>query len=397
MHDTFLKAIPLLLKIEEAGFEAYFVGGSVRDFLLEKEISDVDIATSATPNEVKGIFQKTADVGIEHGTIVVLYNGIPYEVTTFRSEAEYIDFRRPSEVQFIRSLTEDLKRRDFTMNAIALDSRGNFFDPFKGRQAIVDKVIQTVGKAEDRFQEDALRMMRAVRFYSQLGFKIEDTTYEALRNSASLLQKISVERKLAEFEKLLAGKNRKKALLVLEDTNLLTYLPGLDKYKDTIKRFAAYELNHLSVEEMWGLMVNEMNIKNPDQFLKAWKLSSKKIKKILQLSYWLTNRKASGWTKKTIYEAGKELLESTEKIFNVQQDHEIRENIDLLLSTYHELPIKQRSELQVTGTDLQEWFQRTPGPWIKEKLEYIESAILYREVENGKESIKEWLLRCNQN
>lgn len=139
MNEAFLMAVPVLKDIEAAGYEAYFVGGSVRDHILGKEIADVDIATSAAPEEVKTIFSRTLDVGIEHGTVVVLYNGIPYEITTFRTEAEYLDFRRPSEVQFIRSLEEDLKRRDFTMNAIAMDKEGRLIDPFNGRGAIEEK------------------------------------------------------------------------------------------------------------------------------------------------------------------------------------------------------------------------------------------------------------------
>lgn len=136
MKEPFLSAVPLLTEIEHAGYEAYFVGGAVRDLLLDREIADVDIATSATPEEIKAIFPKTIDVGIEHGTIVVLFKGRTFEVTTFRAESEYEDYRRPSGVQFIRSLEEDLKRRDFTMNAIAMDKSGQLFDPFHGKQAI---------------------------------------------------------------------------------------------------------------------------------------------------------------------------------------------------------------------------------------------------------------------
>jgi len=134
MHQVFLKAVPILEKIEKAGYEAYFVGGSVRDYLLGKDIDDVDIATSALPEEVKAIFPKTVDVGIEHGTILVLYKGTAYEVTTFRTDGEYKDFRHPERVTFIRSLHEDLKRRDFTMNAIAMDKRGKSLIPLTGNK-----------------------------------------------------------------------------------------------------------------------------------------------------------------------------------------------------------------------------------------------------------------------
>ncbi|MFL6556270.1 MAG: CCA tRNA nucleotidyltransferase, partial [Bacillus sp. (in: firmicutes)] len=215
MKEPFLSASPVLKRIEDAGYEAYFVGGSVRDFLLKREINDVDIATSATPAEVKRIFSRTVDIGIEHGTVLVLFNNESYEITTFRTESEYQDFRRPKEVSFIRSLHEDLKRRDFTMNAIAMDRNNKLIDPFNGYSAIKEKIIQTVGSASARFQEDALRMMRAVRFVSQLSFHIESGTVEALANLVHLLDKIAVERKKAEFEKLLIGINKKNALKIL--------------------------------------------------------------------------------------------------------------------------------------------------------------------------------------
>src|SRR3954463_7544519 len=160
MNEPFLSAIPIIKQLETSGFQAYFVGGSVRDYLLNRSICDVDIATSATPNEVKEIFSRTVDIGIEHGTVLVLFEDKSYEITTFRTEGEYQDYRRPKEVSFIRNLNDDLKRRDFTMNAIAMDLNGKIIDPYNGAAAIQNKVIETVGSANERFQEDALRIMR---------------------------------------------------------------------------------------------------------------------------------------------------------------------------------------------------------------------------------------------
>lgn len=397
MNEPFLSAIPLLKKIEDAGFEAFFVGGSVRDLLLGKSISDVDIATSATPQEMKAIFQKTIDVGIEHGTIIVLYNGIPYEVTTFRSEAEYVDYRKPKEVQFIRSLETDLERRDFTMNAIAMDTEGQFIDPFDGRKAINDKIIKTVGKAEERFSEDALRMMRALRFYSQLGFIIEENTYRALRSSCHLLEHISVERKLAEFEKLLIGKNRTNALSMLVETHLHEYLPGLSLCQEGLKNVAFLDCKELQLEEMWGLLLNqfEVNYVDSTRFLKAWKMPMKKIKHISSILRWLEYRSENEWTDITLYHATIQIAVSTEKLVNVLQQHNVNRNISELMESYERLPIKQRSRLEVSGNDLQAWFQKKPGPWIKEAIEIIEAAVIKKELANEKDKIREWLFRCN--
>lgn len=398
MKEPFLSAVLLLTKIEEEGYEAYFVGGSVRDLLLGREITDVDIATSATPQEIQAIFPKTIAVGAEHGTIVVLFSGKTYEVTTFRTEAEYEDCRRPSEVQFIRSLEEDLKRRDFTMNAIAMDKAGRFIDPFHGKQAIENRVIQTVGKAEERFSEDALRMMRAVRFYSQLHFKIESSTKDALIQYAHLLKHISTERKLAEFEKLLVGINRRNALKVLHETGLYTYLPGMAPYSEGLIQMIKYDSISLGIEEMWVLLIYQFRIYGTDinSFLKTWKLPVKKIKKIVQIVNWLTIRLKTDWTVESLYEAGADTIFSTERIYNLLHNQKVDRRINHLLERYEALPIKQRSELEVTGNDIQEWFQKKQGPWIKEILEMIEKAVIHQKVSNHKQLIREWLIECNQ-
>ncbi len=164
LPSEFQKALPILEKIKAAGFEAYFVGGSVRDALLNRPIHDVDIASSSYPEETKQIFERTVDIGIEHGTVLVLENGGEYEVTTFRTEDVYVDYRRPSSVSFVRSLEEDLKRRDFTVNAFALNENAEIIDKFDGLADLDNRVLRAVGKAEERFNEDALRIMRGLTF-----------------------------------------------------------------------------------------------------------------------------------------------------------------------------------------------------------------------------------------
>ena len=177
----FVSALPVLQTLKEAGHEAVFVGGSVRDLVLGKEISDVDIATSATPEEVKSLFSHTVDVGIEHGTVLVLHHHDSYEVTTFRTEGTYQDFRHPDSVTFVRSLEEDLMRRDFTINALAVNDKEEIVDYFGGIEDLEREIIRCVGNPLERFNEDALRMMRAVRFAGQLGFSIESDTFNAIR------------------------------------------------------------------------------------------------------------------------------------------------------------------------------------------------------------------------
>ena len=157
----FEDAKPIIKKIKEQGFEAYFVGGSVRDYLMNKDIHDIDITTSATPDEIESIFPKTVPIGKEHGTINVLFNNSSYEITTFRTEEEYVNHRKPNGVVFVRDLYEDVKRRDFTINAIAMDEEYTIIDYFNGKADIKAENIKTVGNAEERFEEDALRIIRA--------------------------------------------------------------------------------------------------------------------------------------------------------------------------------------------------------------------------------------------
>src|SRR5699024_675608 len=163
MINQLKNAIPILRTIESYGHEAYFVGGCVRDVIRKQTIKDIDIATSALPEEIQVIFSKVIPVGIDHGTVIVRYQGNSYEVTTFRDEGEYSDKRHPDEVTFIRDLKQDLARRDFTMNALAMDKDGNIIDPYGGKEDIEDNMIRTVGNARHRFNEDALRMLRAIR------------------------------------------------------------------------------------------------------------------------------------------------------------------------------------------------------------------------------------------
>jgi tRNA nucleotidyltransferase (CCA-adding enzyme) len=398
MIEPFLSAVSVLRMLESAGFEAYFVGGSVRDYILHKAIHDVDIATSATPQEVKKIFDKTVDIGIDHGTILVLHKNASYEITTFRTEEEYVDFRRPSSVSFVRSLKDDLMRRDFTMNAIAMDSNGKIIDPFNGRGAISERRIETVGKAIERFQEDALRIMRAVRFKSQLSFQIERKTLTALSEMAHLLEKIALERKCAEFEKLLLGKDRRKAILLMIETNIFTYLPGLKSEKESLKKLLTYECEKLNLNEMWTLFVYSIGLmgKSVEDFLRGWKLPLKQIKEIQHMLHFLNIRLENKWNKHNLYLAGKNTLISVEKLYQTIKHCHGSESLNKYVAIYQLLPMKDRSEMAVTGGDLMDWFERKGGPWVKEMLLKIEIGILEGEVENKKIDIREWLMKCNQ-
>ena len=237
-------------KLMEAGYEAYAVGGCVRDSLLGREPNDWDITTSATPYEVKDIFKRTVDTGLKHGTVTVMLKNEGYEVTTFRIDGEYTDHRRPDGVTFTRELSEDLLRRDFTINAMAYNDDTGVVDLYGGTQDLEQGIIRCVGEADDRFDEDALRIMRAVRFAAQLGFEIEDKTREAAAKHAPELAKVSAERIETELTKLLVSPHPERLIDMYELGITKVILPEFDRMMETPQNspFHRYDVGRHTVE-----------------------------------------------------------------------------------------------------------------------------------------------------
>ena len=212
--------------IRSHGYEAFIVGGCVRDAVLGRIPGDWDITTSAKPEQVKEIFGKTVDTGLKHGTVTIIKHGSGYEVTTYRIDGEYLDGRHPETVEFTPDLREDLKRRDFTINAMAYSHETGIVDEFEGMEDLKRRVIRCVGCAKDRFTEDALRILRAVRFAAQLDFVIEDETYKAIAEIAPNLVHVSKERIQVELTKLLLSDHPEKIWMV-DATGIAEYVtPG---------------------------------------------------------------------------------------------------------------------------------------------------------------------------
>uniref|UniRef100_UPI004056D0F9 CCA tRNA nucleotidyltransferase n=1 Tax=Agathobacter sp. TaxID=2021311 RepID=UPI004056D0F9 len=220
-------------RLTEYGYEAYAVGGCVRDTLLFRMPGDWDITTSAAPEQVKAIFPHTIDTGIEHGTVTVMRNHTGYEVTTYRIDGKYEDARHPKEVTFTASLIEDLKRRDFTINAMAYNDKKGLADEFDGKGDLKQKIIRCVGDPMERFSEDALRMLRAVRFAAQLGFSIEENTKEAIRTLAPAIAKVSIERITAELIKILVSDHPEELKTAYELGLTKIFLPEFDTMMET--------------------------------------------------------------------------------------------------------------------------------------------------------------------
>lgn len=263
--------------LEENGFEGFVVGGSVRDFVLGLSPKDFDITTNALPSEIKEIFNHTVDTGIKHGTVTVVINKENYEITTYRIDGEYENNRHPKEVIFTRNIEEDLSRRDFTINAIAYNPKLGYVDPFFGVDDIKNKIIKGVGISDKRFKEDALRIMRGVRFSSQLGFKMENDTYEALVNNVHLLGNISIERIRDEFIKLLNG-NYIENFKILEGADIYKYfIPEIKEiFEDYDKNISI--LKNLEKNLRFSFLLCNICEKDAENVLKRLKLDNKTIK-----------------------------------------------------------------------------------------------------------------------
>lgn len=225
----------VLQRLQDAGFDAYIVGGAVRDLAMGLIPEDYDIATDATPYQVKSLFPHTIDTGIKHGTITVIDNKIGYEVTTFREEGAYRDMRHPDNVRYVKDVSKDLKRRDFTINAMAYNKNSGLIDNFWGQDDLKKRIIRCVGVPEDRFKEDALRMLRAVRFAACLDFKLDESVVKAIKKCSVLIKNVSSERILTELNKILLCDHPSK-IGILEEVGLLKYIiPDLSKCFNTIQ------------------------------------------------------------------------------------------------------------------------------------------------------------------
>lgn len=262
----------ILKELNRNGYEGYIVGGCVRDYLMGNEPHDYDITTSALPDEVKKVFPHTVDTGIQHGTVTVVIDKVGYEITTYRIDGEYKDNRHPEEVIFTDKLSGDLSRRDFTVNAIAYNPLKGYVDLFNGREDIEKKIIRGVGVPAKRFQEDALRMMRAVRFSAQLDFSIEDITLKALKENSDLIKNISIERIREEFFKLLLSNHNERLDILLNSGMTEYFLPEILN-----RKYDYMKINFLSRDIVVRLsyILSHIESKSVNKIMKRLKTDNK--------------------------------------------------------------------------------------------------------------------------
>ena len=391
-EPLFLEALPVMQQLVDAGYEAYFVGGSVRDMLLHKPISDVDIATSATPQEVKEIFSHTVDVGIEHGTVMVIHHKEGYEVTTFRTEEGYEDFRHPDKVTFVRSLEEDLKRRDFTINALAIGIDDQLMDFFDGIGDLERQCIRCVGDAKERFNEDALRMFRAVRFVGQLGFQIEENTKNAISLLKMNLSKVAVERMKVEFEKMIQSSYRKDALKLFVETGLYQACPLFDGKDEILLKLAEFPLKEMSVLQAWILFIDELNLSDKEviHLLKSWKSSNEQIRDVLVGYKTYRARKEEEWNFFLAYDCPYEVACEVEQLLIAQNKSTSMEGLE---ATYQSLPIRSMNDIQLNGHDIIRILKlEKKGPIIGQVLKTVEKMILEQSISNDAEVLETYVL-----
>lgn len=387
LPSEFQEALPILEKIKAAGFEAYFVGGSVRDAILGRPIHDVDIATSSYPQETKQIFSRTIDVGIEHGTVLALEGKKEYEITTFRTEEEYVDYRRPSQVSFVRSLEEDLKRRDFTVNAFALDEEAQIIDLFEGMTDLENCTLRAVGIPAERFNEDALRIMRGFRFAATLDFEIEPTTFTAMVETAPLLEKISVERSFIEFDKLLMADFWRKGLRAMIDSKAYNFLPDLAGKSDELEAMLTSlteEFCFSISEQAWAMLFVCLGIDNIKSFLKKWKTSNDFQRSVVKLVEIYQLRQLGPVTKQISFKYGKEFLYLVEEL---RQAQGLVTDFAAIDQINQALTIHDKHEIVVNGGHLMKAFDLKPGPVLGELLKEVEFQIVEGQLENEEQAI----------
>ena len=394
MHITLpTKVKQIISKLEKADFEAYAVGGCVRDSILGRSPEDWDITTSAKPEEVKRLFSTTIDTGLQHGTVTVVIEKEGFEVTTFRLDGDYTDGRHPDRVAFTSSLTEDLRRRDFTINAMAYSEKTGLIDEFDGERDLEDGVIRAVGEAKERFSEDALRMLRAIRFAGQLNFKIEEKTFDAIKELSSNISKVSVERIAKELEKLLLSGNPEYIALVYETGIFSVIAPEVamlfenGEISDSIKALsrASFPEKKELYQIRLAIFLEGLGADKAAKLLKRLKLDNDTIntvKKLLELSLREVENNETDM-RRTVKEAGYKMMPL---LLEMRRAKGLKDNKDLYQTVIDNGYCTSISELNINGKDLMD-AGIPKGALIGSTLERLLELVIEKPELNTRESL----------
>lgn len=357
-------ALELLKDITAHSYKAYIVGGFVRDHVLGIESNDIDITTNAKPKEIKEIFDDSCLANDDYGSVTVIKKGIRFEITTFREEKEYEDHRRPTVIQYIDDLYPDLLRRDFVINTLCMDENGKIIDYLGGLEDIQNRIIRCVGDAKEKFSEDSLRILRAIRFATILDFQLSDEVIRAIKETKKYVKELSFQRKKEELEKIFNSPNRDKGIQMILDFKLDQEL-DIYNFKDIL---------HLDVNSsitIWALLqfssdypFNKNEVEIMDNIKEAMKYNN--LDPMALYKYGLYVNSCAGKLK------GLDLKKIGE--------------------SYANLAIKSRDEIEIDSDGIMQLLDRKPGKYLKEIYDDIEREILYRRLLNKKEEISKYIL-----
>ena len=354
-------ALKLLKELTSHDYKAYIVGGFVRDYLLGRESQDIDVCTNATPKEIKEVFEDSFLPTEDYGSVVVNKYGVRFEITTFRKEFSYQDHRKPVEIQYIDDLYQDLLRRDFTINAICIDENGEVIDFLGGRDDLERKLIRTIGDAADRFQEDALRILRAIRFATVLDFQLDASVSSAILETRHLLSELSYQRKKEELDKMFASGHADKGIDLL-----LQY--HLDKNLE-LEKLSQVE-NTDSVIGIWSVL--DVDLLYP--FSNNEKEMMADIRKAMSLN---------NLDPMALYEYGLYVNSVAGEMKGLDKKK--------ITESYNALIIHSRSDLDVTSEEIMECLDREPGEYLSDIYEDIEREVLYRRLPNQKQKLLSYI------
>ncbi|WP_260612145.1 CCA tRNA nucleotidyltransferase [Paenibacillus popilliae] len=427
-NSLFQEAEQVMNCLLEAGFSAYMVGGCVRDPLIGRPIYDVDIATSAHPEQVVALFPKVIPTGLQHGTVTVVMPQHTYEVTTFRKEAVYEGHRRPEEVEFIDDLDEDLRRRDFTINAMAKDVNGCIHDPFGGQADLRRLIIRCVGTAEERFREDALRMMRGVRFASLLGGVFAKSTWKALRVNRETLAFVAMERVRDELWKLTAGPNpargwgllvrsgllghTKEPLGALASTDCARWQPllcALGQVDTAEKRMALLLLGHEVDEAEAQRIVQALRCSGAQQDAMLAVLRADARLAAGGTAALAAAGEDSGaldaWRRtfaETLFAVGeqglRDALACRRALLGVGAAREYAAAMQPFLqhgeAWLEDIPVRGLRDIALTGSDVLQDTERMAGPWLRQCLEQVWLSVALGELANEREALLDYVRKA---
>jgi tRNA nucleotidyltransferase/poly(A) polymerase len=363
----FNTALKVLKKIEDKGYQAYIVGGYVRDLYLNKESIDVDICTNATPKELKEIFTKVMLPNVQYGSITVIFNKIRFEITTYRKEIKYENNRLPVEIKYINDLSSDIKRRDFTINTLCMDSSGNILDLLNGRKDLDNNIIKTVGNPKHKLKEDSLRILRAIRFATILNFELERDLKKYIKKYGYLLKKLSYQRKKEELEKIFSSPNVRYGLSLIKELGLDKHLEisNIDSVVVTSSIIGIWA--QLDVLDIYQFNNNEKEI--------ITKINELYDKDILDYS--------------NLYNYGLYITTIVGEVKKIDRK--------IITKKYNELYINSRKDIDINCNDICRILNKKPGPFLKVIFKDLENKLVEKKIENEKRLLSKYILENYNN